>query len=444
MKPFALVLALAFVCAVPAHAGSVTMPSGVKGAHLYYQLGGSDPAARAPNPASSSLRLSLGGNARLNYSCGKFDAQISMQNTIDSLKKIDDVVMSAIKAAIAALPMYILQRAQPGLYELVQTYIQKARDLVNLSFESCEQMEAQIRDGKNPYDKYVTLAMGEDWKGQAAGGGDVVQAKQTVQTNAGSGGITWVFGSKQGGASQRPVRIVQDLVQAAYNLTMGNPTATPASTSYSAYGTRLTKAFQTPGNAATYAAEVVGDVEIATCDGAPCPPKASQSGVGLNKKFEDEIPIATSQLMTAFATTVPSASDLDIASAPGVLVSRDLVEAVRALPKPEQAIAYNRLAQEIALARTVDRALLIRQMLLTGKTIPEAASENVTEVVDTKLSEINKAIDSLMYEQHVRKELISSSSQALIQTYQASRAASSALPATRPADTRPLTEGVVK
>ncbi len=83
-------------------------------------------------------------------------------------------------------------------------------------------------------------------------------------------------------------------------------------------------------------------------------------------------------------------------------------------------------------------------MLMTGKTIPAASSDNVTEPVNVKLEEVNKAIDSLMYEARVRKELISSSAGTLLQTYQAARASSAALPATKPIDTRPLENGKVQ
>lgn len=435
-----VVLAMAVVV-TPVASAAVTMPSSNKGSTLYYHLGGSDAASRAPNPAGLRLHLGLGGGGRFNYSCGKFDVQTSMQQTIDGLKNLDDVVMNAIKAAIAALPMYILQRAQPGLYELVQTYLQKARDLVNMSFESCEQMETQIRDGKNPYDKYVTMAMGEEWKEKANSGGDVVGAKQTVQTDSGEHGMTWIFGTKQGGSGQDPIRIVKDLVKGAYNLTMLKPTTASATTTYS--GTRLAKAFPTPQAATEFAVDAVGDLEIATCDKNGCPAKGTETGIGLSKKFEDEIPVAQTQLGTVLGASVPSAIDLEAASAPGVLVTRDLIDAIRSLPKPEQAIAYSRLSQEIALARTVDRALLVRQMLMTGKTIPAATSDSVTEPVNGKLEEMNKAIDGLMYEARVRKELISSSAGTLLQTYQAARSSSAALPATKPVDTRPLENGKV-
>jgi integrating conjugative element protein (TIGR03755 family) len=424
---------------------AVSMPSSARGSSLYYSLGGSDPAARAPNPSSMRLRLGLGGSARLNYSCGKFDVQASIQDTLNSLKNMDDVLMNAVRAAIAALPMYILQRAQPGLYEIVQTYIQKARDLVNLSFESCEEMEAQIKDGKNPYDKWVTLAMGEQWKEKAAGGGSVVSAKQAVQTDSGKHGLNWIFGSKKyGGSSQDPVRIVADLVLGAYNLTMVQPTTASPTANYASTNSRLAKAFPTPKSASDFAVDTVGDMEIATCDDPVCPPKGTSTGTGLSKKFEEEIPVAQGQLNAVMSANVPTATALETASAPGVLITRDLVDAVRTLPKPEQAIAYGRLSQEVALARTVDRALLIRQMLLTGKTIPAATTENVIAVVDAKLDDLNKAIDSLMYEARVRRELVSTSAGTLLQTYQAARSSSAAIPSTRPADTRPLTNGKVQ
>jgi integrating conjugative element protein (TIGR03755 family) len=422
-----------------------TMPNGTRGASLYYRLGGGDPAARAPNRNNTRIHLGVTGSTRLNYSCGKFSVQASMQDTINQLKTLDDVLMQAIQAAIAALPMYILQRAQPGLYELVQTYIQKARDLVNMSFASCEEMEKQIRDGRDPYDGYATKAMGEQWKEEANRGGDAVAAKQRVQTDRGQYGVMWVFDRKQGGADQEPIRIVDDLTRAAYNLTMMQPTTAPSNTNYSTTGSRLARAFGTPWHASQYAVDAIGDLQVATCEvGQRCAPKATSTGAGLNKKFEDEIPVVQGQLNTVFSATVPRAADLDAASAPGVLLTRDVVDAIHALPKADQAIAYSRLAQEIALARTVDRALLIRQLLMTGKTIPAATSDVVTQTIETKIGELNKSIENLMYEVRVRKELVTDTSTTLLQNYEASRSSAAATPLTPTPDPRPFVDGKVQ
>lgn len=438
------ILAVSLACLAHGALAAPTMPSSGRGSALYYQLGGTDAGARAPNAKNLSLKLGLSGSARFNYSCGKFSASVSLQNTFNSFKNIGPVLSNAIQAGIAALPMYILQRAQPGLYELVQTYIKAAQELVNLSFQSCEQMEQAIKDGKNPYDKYVSLAMGEGWKQEAATGNDVVTAKENVQRKGGRDGFTWVFGSKAGGEGQSPAKIVSDSVTASYNLTMMQPTTASPSATYS--GSRLAKAFPTAASAATYATDFVGDLEVTTCDpttGA-CPPKGTKTSVGLERKAEDEIPIVKAQLATVLAATVPSSNDLDAASAPGVLVTRDLVDALRALPKPEQAIAVDRLGQEIALARTIDRALLIRQMLTTGQTIPEALPPQVIEDLQAKIAEVNRAIDDLLYEVRVRKEVVSTSASKLLDAHRAAKAASAANAPIVPNEPRPLIDGQVR
>jgi integrating conjugative element protein (TIGR03755 family) len=439
-----LVLAVALACLATHASAAPTMPASGRGTTLYYRLGGSDAAARAPNPSNLSLHLGLSGAARFNYSCGKFSATLSLQNALNAFAGLGPVVTAAVQAGIAALPMYILQRAQPGLYELIQTYIKKAEELVNLSFASCEQMEQMARDGKNPYDKYVSLAMGEAWKQQAAGGGDVIQAKQTVQTNAGASGFTWVFGSMAGGNGLPAARIVNDTVTASYNLTMMQPTTASPLASYAAGGTRLAKAFPTPASAATYATDVLGDLEVATCDGGSCPAKATRTAVGLERKVEEEMPVAKAQLATALAAAVPTSATLDAASAPGVLVTRDLVEALRALHAAERSIAVEKLGQEIALARTVDRALLVRQMLVTGMTIPEALPEQVTDEVQKKVAQVNRAIDDLLFETRVRKEVMSSSAITLLEAYRAAQSASGSNAPAASREQRPFVDGRVQ
>lgn len=436
------ILAASLACLAHGALAAPTMPASGRGSALYYQLGGTDASARAPNAKNLSWMLGLSGSARFNYSCGKFNAALSLQNTLNQFLKLGPVISNAIQAGIAALPMYILQRAQPGLYELVQTYIRKAEEMVNLSFQSCEQMEQAIKDGKNPYDKYVSLAMGEDWKEQAAAGQDVVAAKEAVQAKSGIGGFTWVFGNKVGGKDMPPARLVNDSVIAAYNLTMMQPaTANPGAT-YTA--SRLAKAFSSPTAAAAYATDLIGDIEIASCSEGGCPRKGTQTSVGLERKAEDEIPVVKAQLATVVAASVPSTTDLDAASAPGVLVTRDLVDALRALPKAEHAIAMDRLGQEIALARTVDRALLVRQLLTTGQTIPETLPDQVAGDLQAKTAEVNRAIDDLLYGVRVRREIVSASATKLLDAHRAARTASGANAPIVPNEPRPLIDGQVR
>ena len=90
----------------------------------YYQIGGAQPISAPANP--SVVSVTLGGSAQLGlgYSCAKFDPVAAVTHTLNNIKSGADDMMNAMTAAassaIAALPALILQRANPGLYDLFQ------------------------------------------------------------------------------------------------------------------------------------------------------------------------------------------------------------------------------------------------------------------------------------------------------------------------------------
>ena len=217
---------------------------------LYYRLGGGDPAAGANHPGSISARLGVGGNLRMAYSCGKFDLGLSWQNLMNGFSQLGTQITNAVQAGISALPLYILQRAQPGLYQLFQTYAAKADLAISQALKSCEEMEAQIKKGGDPYEDFLQLAKGEGWKIQSSIGSDVVSAKSAVETKGGREGTTWIGGTPAGGASQRPISVIKDVVEAGYNVTLNQPANTDASFEYtnvtSTSASKLVKAFGHP------------------------------------------------------------------------------------------------------------------------------------------------------------------------------------------------------
>ena len=139
----------------------------------YYEIGGAQPVSTPLNP--SVVSVTLGGSAQLGlgYSCGKFDPVTAITNTLNEIGAGVDRMMGAMTAAatsaIAALPALILQRANPGLYDLFQNALIKAEETLRLATKSCEQMEAEIAQGKNPYADLVVLSKGNDWKVQMGG-----------------------------------------------------------------------------------------------------------------------------------------------------------------------------------------------------------------------------------------------------------------------------------
>ena len=141
----------------------------------YYEIGGAEPVSVPANPAVTSITLGGSAELGLGYSCGKFDPVAAVTNTLneigDGLDNMMDAMVAAATNAIASLPALILQRANPGLYDLFQNALLKAEKVMQLATKSCEQMEAEIAQGKNPYADLITLSKGNDWKLQMGIGG---------------------------------------------------------------------------------------------------------------------------------------------------------------------------------------------------------------------------------------------------------------------------------
>ena len=382
----------------------------------YYEIGGAEPVSVPANPAVASV--TLGGSAQLGlgYSCGKFDPVAAVTNTLnnigDGLDNMMDAMVAAASSAIASLPALILQRANPGLYDLFQNALLKAEKTMQLATKSCEQMEAEIAQGKNPYADLITLSKGNDWKLQMGiGGNDAVTAKETVETANGENGVPWI-GGQSGGIGQPELRFTGDIVQAGYNITMNRPVdATGPVTSSSA---RLAAIWTRPSEARDWTIDVVGENIVTTCDTCR---KDSIPGTGLLPKLHQESAAVTVDLQNLVSgATPPTLSNLDNITAPGIAITRQVIEAIREMPATEQGLIMGRLVSEISTARTVEKALFARRLLLTGRQVPEVyATEVAREHAELSIAELDKEIENLLFETRVRKEVVSNTLTTLLQ-----------------------------
>jgi integrating conjugative element protein (TIGR03755 family) len=431
------------VAAAASHAAAQAVVPGDKSI-LYYKIGGGEPISRPANPAATTLKIGLGGSARLNYSCGRFDVGVTIENLMNSFASLGTTVTAAVRSGIAALPLYILQRASPGLYELFQTYQKKAEAEWNIALKTCEEMEAQIKQGGDPYAEWLSMAKGENWKDTSVSTRDAVTAKQRVEADGGANGLTWIGGTKKGGRNQPAIEVIRDVTQAGYNVTMNRPPAAPPNTAFPPT-TKLATAFASPKLAADWLVSVIGDKQISLCDEVGCQAKASTPGNGLLPKYEAERPAAETQLQTVVSgTAAPAYADLEKASAPGVAITRELVDALRALRPAERQLAVTRLSMEVAQARVVDKALMVRNVLLTGGGAPEAGWEPAQKEVRERVDQLNRHMDDLLFETRVRREVVSSTARELIEAFRADRATSAATRQQERTDPRPLEGGRVQ
>jgi integrating conjugative element protein (TIGR03755 family) len=272
------------------------------------------------------------------------------------------------------------------------------------------------------------------------GGNDAVTAKQAVETANGASGIPWV-GGQAGGAGQPLLEFTGDIVKAGYNLTMNRPlTATAPVPTTSA--TRLTEIWSTPADARDWVVEVVGENIVTTCDTCR---KDSIPGTGLLPKLDQETAAVTVAIQALISgATAPTLANLDTVTAPGVAITRQVIEAIREMPASEQSLIIGRLVSEISTTRTVEKALLARRLLLTGRQVPEVyATEVAREHAESSIEELDKEIENLLFETRVRRELVSDTVATLLQRAAARRQASLNIPRVPTIDPRPLTHGRV-
>jgi len=392
----------------------------VSGSSLYYRLGGGSPIGKAPHRGALSMQLTSG--VRANYSCGKFDVGASWSQLMNQIQNLGGTITGAVQGGIAALPLYIFQRAQPGLYQLFQNFSQKADLLVSASLKTCEDMEAMIKAGKDPYEDYVALAKGDAWKVRAAAAGDVVQAKYDINKDeaAQRAGINWVYGPRAGGAGTAPIQPIRDLAIAGYNVTINKSASTLSTANYgssSLASTRLVQAFQSPEGLAKWSTEVLGDQRIFLCtQGAGCPePTSTVTATGLAPKFEQELDVVLPAMRTLAASSQSSMADLATVSAPGMVVSPQLMDAVRKLPTDMRSVAVNRLSQEIAMHKVVDKALIARNALIAGMSLPQVtAAAPVSSEAQTKVDRLTQYINDMMFEFRIRKEMTGDTAMAIM------------------------------
>ena len=412
----------------------------------YYEIGGAEPVSVPANPAVVSV--TLGGSAQLGlgYSCGKFDPVAAVTNTLNDIGAGVDNMMAAMTAAatsaIAALPALILQRANPGLYDLFQNALIKAEETMQLATKSCEQMEAEIAQGKNPYADLITLSKGNDWKVQMGiGGNDAVTAKDTVESSNGDNGVPWI-GGQAGGSGQPVLEFTGDIVEAGYNINM-NRAVTDTTPVPAASATRLSEIWSSPAEARDWTVDVVGENIVTTCDTCR---KDSIPGTGLLPKLYQESATVTTEIQDLVSgATPPTLANLDQITAPGVAITRQVIEAIREMPPSEQSLIMGRLVSEISTARTVEKALFARRLLLSGRQVPEVyATEVAREHADTSIAELDKEIENLLFETRVRKEVVSDTVATLLERAAARRQSSLTVPEVPTLDPNPLRGGRVQ
>ncbi len=417
---------------------------------LYYEIGGASSITLPSNYQAGRFSYPAHVEVGFGYSCGNFDPTLGIANILNSVKNIkNDLVngaVGAVTAAIGSLPALILQRINPGLYDLFQNGKIRAEAALSLANASCEEMERQIGNGENPYKDWIELSKSYDWKVEMGTSGwqsatsDVTEAKTKVETDNGKNGIPWIGGDRAGGENQPAIHVPRDVIKAGYNMELNRwASINTAAPSTPATISRQAALWRTPRDAEQWAVDVLGDVYLYTYSGHPT---QSEPGHGLLLKIDTQRREIQSKLTGLVRRSQPPTLEhLETVSAVGVLLNADVIAALQTTPNPERGALINKLASEAAMARVLEKAILMRRLLLSGMREPNVANSPAPKHILETLGILDQEIENVLFEKRIRTELVSSTANLLLQTQakKANRSREAQLPSS--VDQQPVSNG---
>lgn len=426
-----IILSLLMAISLTSFASDV-IPTGNNDNFLYYKIGGGSDFALPPVNDSQTINLGADADLSSGYTCGAFNPALSIANTLNDLKdsadNIEQSILSNATGSLVEMPMYFLAQANPTAYNLINNSLLNAHKQLEISSRSCQEVKNQIAQGKNPYQDWATVAVGDQWKQHlsltASGQEDINDAKKDVDQNAGNNGVPWVQGEKDsnndngyhaGGLNQPPVHVIGDTVKAGYNAMLMRDLN---DNSPAPKGGELATDFPTPQDAMNWVTNVVGDQTITTCNDSSCKnQQAGISGRGLlpwitscsdqNKNYcADTIRTNLANLVTG--QTPITKDNLEAVSTDGLVISPQVITALRNMDAAQQSIMTSKLAQEVATQQVVNRALIARTLLQTGSQVPVIASSQPAQtIVHRAIQHLDNDIQSLSFESNVRKQMMS-------------------------------------
>ena len=176
------------------HQGSVI------GDDVLYSIGGGQ--AVSMTPASNMRSIGVGVGWDSNLICGDMSISTTIQNQLNGVTNGFQTIMSSViqnaTAAVASLPALIIQRADPGLYNLLTNGVLQARLDFDRSKLTCRAMAEKMGDMAGGQIGWSQLADGMVLR-QAVSSTDAVSAIEQTESSRGNEGVTWVGGENAGG-----------------------------------------------------------------------------------------------------------------------------------------------------------------------------------------------------------------------------------------------------
>ncbi|WP_460149037.1 integrating conjugative element protein [Pseudomonas sp. S3_E10] len=395
----------------------VNYSGSVIGDDVLYSIGGGSAVSMGGAANMKSIAVGAGWNS--NLICGDMSLETTLQNQLNGITKGFQSIMSNViqnaTSAVASLPALIIQRADPGLYNLLTNGILQARLDFDRSKSTCRALANRMADMAGGQLGWGQIAEGMALT-QSVASKDAVAAVDQAEQDRGNRGVPWVGGQAAGGVSQAPILVIADVTRAGYNLVNGRDVDDRSSIPISTCADQLScQTWLSPQAATEWATRVLGEREQRTCDS--CTKTQTTPGVGLTPLIQEEYETKLQALQALITGSQPTTFvNLQAAGSQSLPITRGVIEALR--DEPDQDLLARRLASDVALSSVLEKALLLQRTLLTGRKEPNvAANQLAQEAILAESDTLTQEINNLKTELELRRTLASNAPMVLIQRH---------------------------
>lgn len=385
----------------------------------YYELGGASDLFVPPINKDQSIKIGGDVDARLGFSCSGFNPTASITNTFQDMQKsalnMPEGLIQNLKGSIAGFPLYKLQQSMPALYNILQNTAASAQNEFNVKVKDCQAVKASLEQGQSPIDSLLSVSDTQGWldaaKRAKTENVDVTETAKDIARKREDYGLPWI-GDKHGNAGgtyQRPIKVINDVVIAGYNILLER---TPLdNTNKSLDKTPMTLTWKSPDEAAKWAVKVLGDIHVSHKKDKQ---EKTKAGVGLSTLLQscESSNTCTRNVARALWQLVDGRwalkeDKLRLVSASTLLITDQIILTIRNMPREEQMLTVSKLAEEIAVQNMLDKALMMRRILQAGLQVQEVQNlKPALDMVHVALKRLDDDIHSLAFESEVRKKMM--------------------------------------
>lgn len=370
----------------------------------YYEIGGGEPYF-FPYERRYHARLRLAGGWSMFNRC-EFDPSAEIRENFRQFgNEIQDFFASINWAQmVTAYGLSYIQQVSPGAYDLLTKFRFEFMQEFQARIKTCEQMMAEAREGNNPLDGWISFGKRNAHYPTSYSLAEVESGREPIS-------IWGSRGRSCGGPSpQPPCEAMGEIIRSGYDYLTRN-----------GGGANMQRIFPTEESANNWAKSVLGDQLILVTPGRYRDTE-NVIGTGLRGAVIEERQNVGPELATILASpNAVTMEDLNRVSAPGmgVLVTEGLLRALIEEPPAEQAILLGRLATDLALARSIERAMITIDTLKTGIQDPALFNNEQYQLsAQRNIERLQKEIDDVLYERRIRGEVFSDTASMLMQRHE--------------------------